>query len=117
MRAIGYQTPGSIDADAALVDIELPTPAAPQGRDILVEVKAVSVNPVVYSSVTVKPNGLPALTLGSGWGVTTSCVSRVTRPIDPAPSVNQSWPSGVVVISRGFGVETMLVGMAIGVIA
>lgn len=45
MQAIGFQQPGSIDRDEALVNIELPTPT-PEGRDILVEVKAVSVNPV-----------------------------------------------------------------------
>ncbi|MDX3974633.1 zinc-binding alcohol dehydrogenase family protein [Shinella sp.] len=45
MRAIGYQTPQPIDAATALVDFDLPRPE-PQGRDILVEVKAVSVNPV-----------------------------------------------------------------------
>ena len=42
MIAIGYQQTGGIDV---LVDIELPTPVA-TGRDLLVEVKAVSVNPV-----------------------------------------------------------------------
>ena len=45
MRAIGYQTPSPIDDPAALVDIELPKPEA-TGRDLLVEVRAVSVNPV-----------------------------------------------------------------------
>lgn len=45
MRAIGYQKPGSISRDEAMLDIELPVPT-PEGRDILVEVKAVSVNPV-----------------------------------------------------------------------
>ncbi len=45
MRAIGYQQPGAINRDDALVDIELPTPT-PTGRDILVAVRAVSVNPV-----------------------------------------------------------------------
>jgi NADPH2:quinone reductase len=45
MRAVGYQQPGSLDRDDALVDIELPTPI-PTGRDLLVEIKAVSVNPV-----------------------------------------------------------------------
>jgi zinc-binding alcohol dehydrogenase family protein len=45
MRAIGYENPQSIDATTALVDIDLPRPE-PTGRDILVEVKAVSVNPV-----------------------------------------------------------------------
>ena len=45
MRAIGYRTPGPIDAPEALLDIELPRPA-PGPRDLLVEVRAVSVNPV-----------------------------------------------------------------------
>ncbi|WP_417580850.1 zinc-binding alcohol dehydrogenase family protein [Pelagibacterium sp.] len=45
MKAIGYQTPQEIEAETALVDIELPKPQ-PLGRDILVEVKAISVNPV-----------------------------------------------------------------------
>jgi len=47
MKAIGYKVPGPIAADAALVDINLPRPVA-AGYDILVEVKAVSVNPVDY---------------------------------------------------------------------
>ncbi|MDR3464888.1 MAG: zinc-binding alcohol dehydrogenase family protein [Xanthobacteraceae bacterium] len=45
MKAVGYKIPGPIDADASLVDITLPEPT-PAGRDLLVEVKAISVNPV-----------------------------------------------------------------------
>lgn len=45
MRAIAYRQPGPIDRPDALVDVELPKPA-PTGRDILIEVQAVSVNPV-----------------------------------------------------------------------
>jgi NADPH2:quinone reductase len=45
MRAVGYQRSLPIADDAALVDIELPTPE-PSGCDLLVEVRAVSVNPV-----------------------------------------------------------------------
>jgi NADPH:quinone reductase len=45
LRAIGYQVPLPIDDPASLVDFELPRPV-PAGRDILVEVKAISVNPV-----------------------------------------------------------------------
>jgi len=45
MHAIGFQQPGSIDRETALTDIELPTPKAEE-RDLLIEVKAVSVNPV-----------------------------------------------------------------------
>ena len=47
MKAVGYKTPGPIDAQDSLVDIELPDPTA-TGHDLLVEVKAVSVNPVDY---------------------------------------------------------------------
>ena len=47
MNAVGYKVPGPIAEDAALVDIDLPRPVA-AGHDILVEVKAVSVNPVDY---------------------------------------------------------------------
>ncbi|MDR3507800.1 MAG: zinc-binding alcohol dehydrogenase family protein [Caulobacteraceae bacterium] len=45
MRAVGYQTPLPIEDASALVDIDLPRPEA-AGRDLLVEVRAVSVNPV-----------------------------------------------------------------------
>lgn len=45
MKAVGYKTPGSIDRPEALVDIEIDRPVA-SGHDLLVEVSAVSVNPV-----------------------------------------------------------------------
>jgi zinc-binding alcohol dehydrogenase family protein len=45
MKAIGYQTPGAIDRDDALVDITLDIPVA-AGRDLLVEINAISVNPI-----------------------------------------------------------------------
>ena len=45
MRAIAYKQAGPIDRPDSLLDIELPDPVA-SGRDVLVEVKAVSVNPV-----------------------------------------------------------------------
>ena len=45
MKAIGYQTPHPLTQTGALRDITLPDPVA-TGRDLLVEVKAVSVNPV-----------------------------------------------------------------------
>nr|WP_320135650.1 zinc-binding alcohol dehydrogenase family protein [uncultured Amphritea sp.] len=47
MKAIGYQTPGSIDRQEALVDISLDQPI-PQGQDLRVKIQAVSVNPVDY---------------------------------------------------------------------
>jgi NADPH2:quinone reductase len=45
MRAVGYKTAGPIDHPTSLHDIELPNPEA-KGRDLLVEIRAVSVNPV-----------------------------------------------------------------------
>lgn len=45
MKAVGYQKTLPVDHPEALVDIELSEPVA-QGRDLLVEVRAVSVNPV-----------------------------------------------------------------------
>jgi NADPH2:quinone reductase len=45
MRAVGYKTAGAIEHPGSLHDIELPQPEA-AGRDLLVEVRAVSVNPV-----------------------------------------------------------------------
>ena len=45
MRAVGYRKPLPAEDPAALEDIELPKPEA-QGRDLLVEIRAVSVNPV-----------------------------------------------------------------------
>lgn len=45
MKAVGYQKPQAISEADSLIDITLPDPVA-TGRDLLVEVKAVSVNPV-----------------------------------------------------------------------
>jgi len=45
MRAVAFNKPQPIDADNTLIDIELPMPEA-TGHDLLVEIRAVSVNPV-----------------------------------------------------------------------
>ena len=45
MKAVGYYQSNAITAPDALVDLELPVPEA-SGQDVLVEVKAISVNPV-----------------------------------------------------------------------
>jgi NADPH:quinone reductase len=45
MKAVGYKKPLPISDPESLLDIELPMPEA-AGRDLLVEVRAVSVNPV-----------------------------------------------------------------------
>ncbi|MBY5397204.1 zinc-binding alcohol dehydrogenase family protein [Rhizobium leguminosarum] len=45
MRAVAYKTPQPISAETSLINVELPMPEA-GGHDLLVEIKAVSVNPV-----------------------------------------------------------------------
>jgi zinc-binding alcohol dehydrogenase family protein len=80
MKAIGFYAPLPISADDSLVDIELPDPVA-EGMDLLVEVKAISVNPV---DVKIRASATP--TAGQprvlGWdaaGVVRSVGSQVTR--------------------------------------
>jgi len=45
MKSVGYKQPLPIEDADSLLDIEIPLPAA-GGRDLLVEIKAISVNPV-----------------------------------------------------------------------
>ena len=45
MKAVGFQQPGPIEQQDSLQDITLEKPVA-RGRDLLVEIKVVSVNPV-----------------------------------------------------------------------
>jgi zinc-binding alcohol dehydrogenase family protein len=47
MRAVGYKRSLPIDQAEALIDLEIEKPA-PKGRDLLVQVRAISVNPVDY---------------------------------------------------------------------
>ena len=65
MRAVAYKTPQPIANETALMDVDLPVPT-PGERDLLVEVKAVSVNPVdtkVRAGVQPEPEQLKVL----GW--------------------------------------------------
>ena len=57
MKAIGYKEPGDISRADSLMDIVLPKPIA-TGRDLLVEIKAISVNPAdtkIRSNVVSNP--------------------------------------------------------------
>lgn len=80
MRAVGYRTPGDIAAPESLLDIDLPRPV-PGPRDLLVEVRAVSVNPVdtkVRRRAGAEPGGWKVL----GWdaaGVVVEVGAEVTR--------------------------------------
>lgn len=56
MKAVAYRKSLPITEADALIDVELPDPVA-QGRDLLVEVRAVSVNPV---DVKIRRNVAPA---------------------------------------------------------
>jgi zinc-binding alcohol dehydrogenase family protein len=56
MKAIAFRISLPITDADALIDVELPAPQA-AGRDLLVEVRAISVNPV---DVKVRKNGAPA---------------------------------------------------------
>lgn len=46
MKAIGLTRYLPIDEADALLDLDLPAPAPPQGQDLLVQIQAVSINPV-----------------------------------------------------------------------
>lgn len=46
MKAVGYTHCHPVDHPEALIDLDLPAPPPPKGHDLLVEVRAVSVNPV-----------------------------------------------------------------------
>lgn len=76
MKAIGYTQCHPIDHPEALLDLELPEPAAPQGRELLVEVRAVSVNPVdAKQRAAADPGGKPRVL-----GFDASGVVRATGP-------------------------------------
>jgi NADPH:quinone reductase len=73
MKAIGYQSSLPITDAKSLVDINLPKPVA-TGHDILVEVKAVSVNPVDYKvRRSTPPDGIDWKVVG--WDATGIVVS------------------------------------------
>ena len=82
MKAIGYKTPGPIANEGSLVDIDLPNPV-PTGRDILVQVRAISVNPVDYK---VRSSSAPE---GDDWKVLGWDASGVVVAAGPDASLFQ----------------------------
>ena len=97
MKAVGYKTPSAIDAADSLVDIEIAKPV-PEGHDILVEVKAVSVNPVDYK---VRRSTPPAQ--GMDWKVVGWDAAGVVAAIGPevtrfAPG-DEVWYAGSILRS------------------
>ncbi|MCK5934518.1 MAG: zinc-binding alcohol dehydrogenase family protein [Fulvimarina manganoxydans] len=84
MKAIGYYEPGAIDRDDALLDLTVDKPAA-SGRDVLVRVAAVSVNPV-------------------------DTKIRRSRAADGETPVILGWDAVGEVVGTGDAVETFTVG-------
>ncbi len=82
MKAVGYRLPGTIDRSEALIDIDLPTPS-PQGHDLLVEVRAVSVNPV---DTKIRSHTAPA---GDAWKVLGWDASGIVSAVGPEVSLFQ----------------------------
>jgi len=82
MRAVGYFAPGPIAAPDSLRDIELPRPSATE-LDLLVEVHAVSVNPVDYKvrASAPAPEGAAKVI---GWDAAGIVVARKRRAQLPA---------------------------------
>jgi NADPH2:quinone reductase len=94
MRAIGYQNPSPIDDPAALVDIDLPRPE-PTGKDLLVEVRAVSVNPVdTKVRRGMKPEGGSWKVLGWDAAGTVAAVGPQTSLFKPGDAVFYSGAFG-----------------------
>ncbi|UWQ17168.1 zinc-binding alcohol dehydrogenase family protein [Jannaschia sp. M317] len=85
MKAVGYAEIGAIDRPDALIDFEAPRPTAAP-RDILVQVEAVSVNPVDTLIRRTRPpeNGAPAILGWDAVGVVVEAGPEVTlfRPGD-----------------------------------
>ena len=79
IKAIGYQGNLAIDNEQALQDISLDKPTA-SGRDILVEVKAISVNPVDYKIRQSRPapDGEYAVIGWDGAGIVTAVGDEVS---------------------------------------
>jgi NADPH:quinone reductase-like Zn-dependent oxidoreductase len=91
MKAIGYKKPLPIDESESLLDIEIAQPEA-AGHDLLVEVKAVSVNPVdVKVRARSKPEGSECKILGwDAAGIVRAAGSEVTLLIQATRSTMQA---------------------------
>jgi NADPH:quinone reductase len=79
MRAVGYQQSLPIEDEASLIDVELPNPE-PGPRDLVVEIKAVSVNPVdtkVRKRAQPEPGGTKVLGFDAA-GIVTAVGSQAS---------------------------------------
>src|SRR5262249_42193679 len=79
MKAIAYRQPLKISEPMSLLDVELPTPE-PAPHDLIVEVRAVSVNPAdVKVRANVDPKGQNKVLGWDAAGVVRSVGSAVSR--------------------------------------
>ena len=94
MRAVGYKRSLPIDQAEALIDLEIDKPV-PQGRDLLVQVKAVSVNPVDYKvRKRADPQGGEAKILGFD---ATGVVAAVGPGVTLFKAGDEVWYAGSIV--------------------
>jgi zinc-binding alcohol dehydrogenase family protein len=85
MRAVAYTQPRPTDDPRSLEDVTLPAPAPPTGRDLLVEVRAVSVNPVdAKVRMRADPGGKPKVLGYDAAGIVRAAgpEARLFRPGD-----------------------------------
>ena len=94
MRAVGYKRSLPVDQADALIDLEIDKPV-PQGRDLLVQVKAVSVNPVDYKvRKRADPQGGEAKILGFD---ATGVVAAVGPNVTLFRAGDEVWYAGSIV--------------------
>lgn len=87
MKAVAYKTPGTIDREEALQDITLETPVA-EGRDLLVKINAVSVNPVDYKvRMSKAPEGTEWQVLGYDAAGVVEAVGPEVKNFKPGDAV------------------------------
>ncbi|WP_110693604.1 zinc-binding alcohol dehydrogenase family protein [Salinicola halophyticus] len=91
MKAVAYETPGEINRADSLVDIEREMPT-PEGRDLLVEIKAISVNPIdtkIRASASPEPGEWKVL----GWDAA-GIVKAVGDDVDGFEPGDEVWYAG-----------------------
>ena len=100
MKAVGYKESLPIENSSALLDIEIPVPC-PENRDLLVEIRAISVNPVdVKVRMRVQPVKEEYKILGwdaagpGGWQIRPSTESELGGHLDLWLQVAAADPHG-----------------------
>ena len=89
MKAVGYWKKGlAISEPKSLEDIELPDPVMPEGRDLLIRVKAVAVNPRdIKSRLSVEPSDGKPVVLGYDASGVVEAIGSEVRFFQPGDEV------------------------------